>query len=80
MDSYNCQESDDLKIVTKAIQDLSEHFDSIQIFATRYDANSEGATVNVSKGTGNWFARAGQVREWIIKEDEASRKSVRDEQ
>ena len=60
----------DVDRVKKAAQDLAEHFDSVHIFATRAEDDS---TVTVSWGCGNWFARYGQIRTWLIYKDEESR-------
>jgi hypothetical protein len=37
---------------------------------TQYAPLEEGGTVNINKGEGNWFARFGQIVEWLKKEDE----------
>jgi len=65
-------EERDLKIIEQHLCQLGEHFDSVQIFATRHDPEA-GGTVNAQMGSGNWFTRYGQVREWIIKEDARAR-------
>lgn len=71
----------EVAIVEKAINGLAEHFDTVQVFVTRYIGGEStidhGSTLNISKGTGNWHARVGQTKEWILKEDEAARDSVR---
>lgn len=70
-------EDDDLKRVTEALNSLGEHFDSVHIFATRHEPATENGTVAVQRGVGNWFARYGQVREWVLKRDESSREQAR---
>lgn len=67
---------EDLASVQKAIDELSEHFDSVHIFCTRYEGPDIG-TVQVNRGTGNWYARSGQIQEWLIKNAEESRVTVR---
>lgn len=67
----------DLALVKRHVEELGEHFDAIQIFASRYEPALEDGTVNVQMGTGNWFARYGHVRDWLIKEEEATRLKVR---
>lgn len=69
------QNDEDLDRIMQAARDLSEFFDSVQIFATRSD--SDKGTVFWDYGLGNWFARRGQVGEWILKEDQAARLSVK---
>lgn len=59
------EQDQDEKRVDDALRVLGEHFDSIQIFATRVNDNSEGGgTVHISKGIGNWFARYGHAKMW----------------
>ncbi len=72
------EKQEDLDMVKASCEKLGEHFDSVQIFATRYDG--ETGTVNVQWGSGNWFARKGQIADWLIKEDEASKQAVRKEE
>ncbi len=70
---------DDLEKVQAVIDQLGEHFDSVQIFTTRHDEGGEGGTVNVALGSGNFYSRYGQCREWIVKQEERTRESVRKE-
>jgi hypothetical protein len=65
------------EFVKKHASQLGEHFDSVQIFCTKHDG-AEG-TASVNCGEGNWFARYGQIREWVEKNEERSRKVVRNE-
>lgn len=71
-------ESNDLEmaVIDDALQKIGEHFDSVHIFCTRYE-NPNGETTCVNKGTGNWFARYGQVADWMVKQDENTREETR---
>lgn len=51
--------------VARALRELGEHFDTVQIFATRHESGEENGTVHVSLGLGNWYARFGQVQMWL---------------
>lgn len=62
------EEDEDLKRLQQHCDQLSEHFDTVQIFVTRYD--SKEGTINAQWGSGNWFARKGQVDKWATKENE----------
>ena len=62
-----------------ALQTLSEHFDTCHIFCTRHESGELDGTLHLSKGTGNWYARLGQIHEWLIAEMEATRLKVRRE-
>lgn len=53
-------------IVNKAIDDLRLRFDTVQIFVTRQEHGGRDAnTVGGSYGYGNWYARYGQVINWV---------------
>jgi hypothetical protein len=69
----------DLATVRNFAEALGEHFDSVQIFATRHESGTHGGTINISYGLGNWMARYGHVAAWKIKQDEACRVEIRDE-
>lgn len=55
---------DRIKVATAS---LGEHFDTVQIFVTRYDP--ESGTTNINWGSGDYFARLGKVRHWLLKEE-----------
>lgn len=67
----------DEEILRKALGMLGEEFDSVQVFCTRHDG--EG-TLNVTRGTGNWFARWGQVVQWVEDERRLAPRIVRMEE
>lgn len=60
------------EIVKKALHDLGEHFESVQILATTV---SEGQTLRSFSGCGNWYARLGMAHEFI-NEDTASEVAI----
>lgn len=53
-------------LADKALDTLSEHFDSLQINGTFVD--DEGITHHMSRGRGNWYARVGACREFLDKD------------
>lgn len=71
---------EELKLVEKTATDLAEHFDSVQIFASRHEPALESGTVTLNVGLGNFYARYGQVREWITMQDERERMKARKEE
>lgn len=71
-------EDADLEMLRKHAGMLSEHFETVQIFATKLVP--DGGTITVSQGSGNWYARYGQIKEWCVKQDETTRKNVRGEE
>ena len=71
------KESDaDMERLKKATNELGKHFDTVQIFVTRHAPEHEG-TIRICWGSGNWFARYGQVTHWKVKEDDVVRSEVR---
>ena len=68
---------EDLKRLDKVLAVLGEHYDSVHIFVTRHET-SEGGTVNVNRGSGNWFARLGQIQTWVVSQEEQTRINVRE--
>lgn len=50
----------------KVCRDLGEHFDHVQILTSW---NEEGLTKAQNFGTGNWYARIGMAREFIVNDD-----------
>ncbi len=70
----------DAALLQKHVDQLMEQFDSVVLFTTRHEqAQSEG-TVNLWCGAGNWFARYGQVREWLVRQEEQARINIRTSQ
>ena len=63
--------------VKAAVDAISEHFDTVQIFVNRHESSLLDGTMNINYGVGNWFSRYGQVREWCIKQDEYVRERIR---
>jgi hypothetical protein len=66
------QKDSDLAKVKAAASALGEHFDAVQIFATRHEAGELNGTVRVDFGVGNWFARFGHVVHWLQRERRAN--------
>ena len=56
---------------------LFEHFDSVQILCQKHDQQNSRGTVSFVWGSGNYYARYGQAKQWIlIEEDEAKRSGL----
>jgi len=70
----------DMELISAALERLGEHFDSVQIFASRQEVDGgDQSIVNIYSGCGNWFARYGQVTNWLTTEDERTKTRVRNE-
>lgn len=66
----------DMARVEKAAKELGVFFDTVQIFCSNHNANPEhqnAGTVTTNSGVGNYYTRYGQVREWLVKQDEYTR-------
>ena len=69
----------DLKWLNRLADVIDERFDSVLILVTKRDITKTGSTAHFSIGRGNYYARMGQVREYLVKEDEISRVEARGE-
>ena len=67
----------DLQMLRKACETLGEHFDTVHIFAGRHDPAEAGGTVTCRWGSGNWYARYGQIKEWVICQEQQFRNSTK---
>lgn len=64
----DAQREVDLSRLRAACAVLAEHFDTVHVFATRHRTDEEGS-VACQHGVGSWYARFGQVHEWMVKEE-----------
>jgi hypothetical protein len=62
------KKSDLAKVEACALQ-LGEHFDAVQIFASRHEPTELAGTRFVTFGVGNWYTRYGLTREWVLSEE-----------
>lgn len=65
-----------LKIVRDHVTRLSEHFSTVEIFVTRDPVevgDNAGDTVAMRAGSGNWYARLGQIEEFVREQDAKAR-------
>lgn len=77
-DEYTKEEREqDVKLLDDCCAKLSEHYDTVQIFFTRNEGSRLDGTVTCNRGSGNWCARYGQIREWLVYEDERIREAAR---
>jgi hypothetical protein len=74
--------SDDVDVqrIKDALYVLQEHFDSVQILATRYEGESSdaGGTTLIELGVGNWAARFGQAKRWVALEEHRIKRESED--
>lgn len=65
----------EMQILRSHALQLHEHFESVQIIVTRHDVEEDG-TVLAHHGEGNWFARYGSVKEWLLKLETRTKREV----
>ena len=76
----SAEDNADMEMISDVLARLGEHFDSVQIFASRQEVDGgDQSVVNIYSGCGNWFARYGQVKNWLITENERTKTRVRNE-
>lgn len=64
------------KLLDEHVAKLMEHWENVQIFCSR-TVDGGQFTCGVNRGAGNYYAREGQVRQWLTEEDEVSRRMGR---
>ncbi len=63
---YTADDDLDMKKVKRAAAQLAEHFDCVQIFVTSQKGE---ITRQICRGEGNYSARYGMCREWILTQE-----------
>lgn len=61
------QEAD--RLVTDALNKLAEHVDAVTIFVSKRRTDGMDGTWKLSNGRGNFYARYGHVKEWVLAEE-----------
>jgi hypothetical protein len=64
------------KLVDDAAAKLGEHFEQVHIFVN-LSRGRETGTEAYSEGIGNWWARIGQIRDFLMCEDEGQKEKTR---
>lgn len=60
------KEPDPAEMLSKHSAMLAEHFDSVLLLTSRL--NPDGTTTMHVDGSGNWYARVGMAREFLIQD------------
>jgi len=71
---------DEDNLIKIHVNQLSEHFDSVQIFCTKRTTDGSNDTAAFAQGTGDWYARVGHVQEWIVDNDQRIRNNASKEE
>lgn len=64
------------KLVESALDHIGEHAESVRIFVTYPNDNSE--TTAYTSGRGNFYAQLGQIAEWQTRMNELAKRQERD--
>lgn len=70
----------DIERLDALVAALGEFFDNVHIFVTKHETppgETEQKTFSANRGTGNWHARYGQIKEWVVYEEERIRVTAR---
>ena len=62
------QSDKDMAVIQHHAEILRAHFDSVQIFVTRQN-DKEKKTVCADTGSGDWYARYGFIKTWVVHQD-----------
>jgi hypothetical protein len=65
-------------MLKRHVNQLAEHFSSIQIIATRLEP--DGDTVKFQRGSGDWYARRGAAEYWLDQNQPARIEDSEDEE
>lgn len=66
------------KLIDGAVMRLLEHVDSVQIFVTKHKpGGKDTSTLHYTWGDGNWFTRYGQIKAWVVRQEEILRNEVK---
>ena len=57
------------ELIQSLIESIADRFDTIQVFTTSHNPET-GETAYIGIGTGNVYARIGQIREWLHLQEE----------
>lgn len=71
------QADQDTKWIETMAEQIGERFDAVQIIATRHEPATACGTISFEAGTGNFHARLGVVRDWLVRQDEEARVRAR---
>ena len=71
------QNNADLAKLRDVVKQLGEHFDAVQIFATRHESGEHDGTLRFHVGVGNWYARYGQITYWLQMQNQDARNEAK---
>lgn len=63
-------------VVKKCVEQMGEHFDTVQVFVTRHP-NDRVGTFGRAWASGNWYARVEQARLWVKNGEEQDMEETR---
>lgn len=66
----------DVKMIREHANQLGEHYENVQIFCSQRDGEK---TLELQVGIGNFNARYGQIKRWVIRTEEQERIDIRNE-
>lgn len=67
------------RVVLNHVHALAEYFDGVQVFVSLNRREVGGGRIvssSLELGTGNWYARYGHVREWLLTQEARMRRKA----
>lgn len=61
------------RLVNEAVQKISEYVDAVTIFVSKKREDGQSGTWRLVMGSGNWYARYGQIKQWVLVEENQTR-------
>ncbi len=58
-----------MQLLKNQVEVLMRSFDTVQVFCTKHESGDDPQTFEYQTGNGNFMARYGQVRAWLLAED-----------
>ena len=71
------RQKQDEELVAKAVSDLGEHFDAVLVLVSRHEPTVENGTVTVEDGCGDFNAKFGLARSYVVYAEEQVRYKAR---
>lgn len=66
----------DMALIARHVDQLQGHFDTVQVLCTRHRTVTHGGTKYWTNGSGNYLARYGQAKEWVLREEQKMKLGV----
>lgn len=66
-------EDESIDEIERFLDSISWRYDSVIVLATKHDPKEETTWAHV-RNRGNFYAQIGQIKDWVLKQDERARR------